>query len=581
VSFRLLLILIIISTISVAQTQKESLFYLKVNYNNDLDHIGKYIKYNHSPLDSSKTNTQIQDIQASFYQESYFFSTIENVLWKKDSCIVFFNVGPKFHISKLLIGNFPEWMLRKVDFKESYFKDKVFNPLKIATLFKRTLKYAQDNGYPFSSIKLDSIVIVDNNLTAKVDFKIGPVFKFDTLLIVGKSKINRRFLENYLRIESKQWFSQEKLNNIERAIKQLPYLSMKGPIAVYFNEGLVRVEIPLEDKKASQVDGIVGLLPNSKKDGGVLLTGEFNLVLRNLFHSGKMLKGDWKRFQEESQLLNLEYTHSNLFHSDYDVSIAFNFLKQDSTFLNLNRKASVFYRLNGSGKVSLSLGYISSRIGTTKLLKFATVLPSYADFEYLSYGLGYDYNSLDNLFYPRRGILLKSDFAIGNKTIIKNSIFNDNLYKNINLKSLMLIGNFSIEKYFRLANNSILLLKTVGGKVLNQNIFINDLYRLGGLKSLRGFNDNFFYASDYSINTVEFRQFIDETSFLLLFAEQSYVYYNLGVNKLEDYPIGIGAGISFTSGPGIFSFVYSVGKSKQQQMSLNQSKIHFGFVSRF
>jgi hemolysin activation/secretion protein len=199
----------------------------------------------------------------------------------------------------------------------------------------------------------------------------------------------------------------------------------------------------------------------------------------------------------------------------------------------------------------------------------------------VSYGLGYDYNSLDNLFYPRKGILFHVDLSIGNKTIKKNPIFDQHLYDRVKLQTVMMVGNISLEKFVKVGGNSVFLLKTVGGKILNQNIFFNDLYRLGGLKSIRGFNDNFFYASDYTINTLEFRQYIDETSYLLLFAEQSYLYYNITDGKLLDYPTGLGAGVSFTSGPGIFSFVYSVGKSKQQQMSLNQSKIHFGYVSRF
>lgn len=580
-TFRILLILIFIAQLSVAQTQKPKSYTLQIQFVNDADNVGKYIKYTAINADSSQVYVQVQNVVNSLYAQSYFFASISSIEWNKDSCKAIIAVGSRIQMNQFNKGNLPEWMLRKVDFKESYFEDKIFRPQTIAMLFKRILKFTQNNGYPFARVNLDSISLINNELNAAVQFQLGPFFKFDTLLFAGKSKINKRFLSNYLRIEPGEPFSQEKIDNIERAMKQLPYIALNGPINVFFNAGTVRVELSLEDKKANQVDGIVGLLPNAKKDGGVLITGEFNLVLRNLFQTGKTLKGEWRRFQEASQLLNLDYFHPNLLQSDFDVAGAFNFLKQDSTFLNMNRKLSVFYRLEGNGKVSLNIGYISSRIGTNKSLKSATVLPSYADFDYVSYGLGYDYNSLDNLFYPRKGILFHVDLSIGNKTIKKNPIFDQHLYDRVKLQTVMMLGNISIEKFVKVGGNSVFLLKTVGGKILNQNIFYNDLYRLGGLKSIRGFNDNFFYASDYTINTLEFRQYIDETSYLLLFAEQSYLYYNVTDGKLLDYPTGLGAGVSFTSGPGIFSFVYAVGKSKQQQMSLNQSKIHFGYVSRF
>ncbi len=580
-SFRIILLLLLFSSISVAQTQITKSYFLTCNFNHDADHVGKYLHYSHTFADSSQAYIQIQSILNALNTQSYFLATLDDVYWRNDSCMATISIGNKLIINKLNKGNLPEWLLKKIDFKETYFENKVFKPETIASLCSRTLSFSQDHGYPFASIKLDSIAIENQQLNASVNFKFGPFFKFDTLLIAGKTNIKRQFLENYLRIESGEVYSQEKVDNIARAIQQLPYLKLTGPINVFFNSGTVRVELILEDVKSNQVDGIVGLLPNAQKDGGVMLTGEFNLVLRNLFQTGKMIKGEWRRFQEASQLLNLEYLHPNVLHSDFDVSGAFNFLKQDSTFLNINRKFSLFYRLNSTGKLSLNIGYLSARIGSNRTLKSATVLPSFADFDYVSYGLGYDFNSVDNLFYPRKGLLLHVDIAIGNKVISKNAIFDSKLYDPIALKSVMMVGNVSIEKFIRVAGNSVFLLKTVGGKIVNKTIFFNDLYRLGGLKSLRGFNDNYFYASDFNINTVEFRQYIDETSYLLLFAEQSYLYYNLAAGKLLDYPTGLGAGVSFTSGPGIFSFVYSVGKSKQQQMSLNQSKIHFGFISRF
>ena len=565
----------------MAQTQTINTYFLACNFKNDAAHVGKYLRYTRTYNDSSQVYTQLQVILNTLYTQSYFSASLDDIHWQNDTCTVNITVGQKLMLHKLGKGNFPEWLLKKVDFKETYFENKVFKPEIIALLCSRTLSFSQDHGYPFASLKLEAIAIENQQLDASVDFKFGPFFKFDTLLIAGKTAIKRQFLENYLRIAPGQVYSQAKVDNIARAIQQLPYLKLVGPINVFFNAGSVRVELMLEDVKSNQVDGIVGLLPNANKDGGVMLTGEFNLVLRNLFQTGKLLKGEWRRFQEESQLLNLEYVHPNILRSDFDVSGAFNFLKQDSTFLNINRKLSVFYRLNGNGKFSLNIGYLSARIGSNRTLKLATVLPSFADFDYVSYGLGYDYNSLDNLFYPRKGVLLHTDIAIGNKVVTKNAIFDPKLYDPIALKSVMILGNVSIEKYIRVAGNSVFLLKTVGGKIVNKTIFFNDLYRLGGLKSLRGFNDNYFYASDFNINTVEFRQYIDENSYLMLFAEQSYLYYNVASGKLLDYPTGLGAGLSFTSGPGIFSFVYAVGKSKQQQMSLNQSKIHFGFISRF
>jgi translocation and assembly module TamA len=80
---------------------------------------------------------------------------------------------------------------------------------------------------------------------------------------------------------------------------------------------------------------------------------------------------------------------------------------------------------------------------------------------------------------------------------------------------------------------------------------------------------------------MEYRFFTDETSYLLLFYDQGYIYNQLDLLHPKDYPFGFGAGISFLTPAGVFNFVYSLGSSSTQKLSFNLSKIHFGLASRF
>ena len=98
---------------------------------------------------------------------------------------------------------------------------------------------------------------------------------------------------------------------------------------------------------------------------------------------------------------------------------------------------------------------------------------------------------------------------------------------------------------------------------------------------MRGFDEYFFFASTYGIGTLEYRLFTAEDSYVLLFYDQGYYRSDLEKSKAEGLPLGVGGGISFSTGAGIFQLVYSVGKSEQQPMSLRASKIHFGITSKF
>jgi hypothetical protein len=49
----------------------------------------------------------------------------------------------------------------------------------------------------------------------------------------------------------------------------------------------------------------------------------------------------------------------------------------------------------------------------------------------------------------------------------------------------------------------------------------------------------------------------------------------------QDHPFGFGAGASLTTSAGVFNFAYGLGQSSDQKINFNQSKIHFGYTSRF
>lgn len=110
---------------------------------------------------------------------------------------------------------------------------------------------------------------------------------------------------------------------------------------------------------------------------------------------------------------------------------------------------------------------------------------------------------------------------------------------------------------------------------------MNELHRVGGLNSIRGFNENAFYASRYLINTVETRLYFEESSYLFLFADYAIVAYQIPTQSFEDKPFGAGLGISFTTKGGVFNFAFAMGSSAFQQLATNQAKVHFGYVSRF
>jgi hemolysin activation/secretion protein len=123
--------------------------------------------------------------------------------------------------------------------------------------------------------------------------------------------------------------------------------------------------------------------------------------------------------------------------------------------------------------------------------------------------------------------------------------------------------------------------KIEGSILLNKNLLQSDLFRLGGLLSIRGFNQNFFFASAYALSTLEYRYFWQEDAYFSFFYDQAFLETKTFASKTKDTPLGIGTGVSFQTKGGIFNLSYALGYSQSQNLSISKSKIHFGFISRF
>jgi hemolysin activation/secretion protein len=114
-----------------------------------------------------------------------------------------------------------------------------------------------------------------------------------------------------------------------------------------------------------------------------------------------------------------------------------------------------------------------------------------------------------------------------------------------------------------------------------KNIFQNELFRFGGLKTLRGFNEEEIFASAYSIFTLEYRLILEQNSYLYVFGDGAY-YENMSTTiHIHDTPYGFGAGVSFETKAGIFSMSYALGKQFNNPILLRNGKIHFGIVNYF
>jgi translocation and assembly module TamA len=544
--------------------------------NMDVPNEIKFIKYNKEHKDSLSVFREIQQYVLKMHEAAFIESSMDTVFFKGDSATAFIHIGTKHNWSRLKSGNVPDEFLYKSGYKQKFYSQTKFSYRELSSLENRVIKYAENSGFPFANIELDSIELSQSYFSAVLNYQPGPLIRFDTLTVVGSVRIKRRFFESYLSIVPGALYNQQKVINLDRQLRQIQYLKVVKPTEIFFINGKAQPVIFANVRKCNQLDGFIGFQPGSSASKKLLITGEFNMNLKNLLQSGKELFIQWKRYDVQSQLLKTSYYHPRLFHSNVDVKLNFSLLKQDTTFLALDRNAAIYLAVNAISKVKFFAGLkTNSALGANQTT--SNNGQNY-DFRYLNYGIGYTLTTLDDVFYPMKGWSIDCDFSTGEKKIL--NYVPTTTEASIPTNAMQWSIEAIIQKYTRVGKKATLLNQFQGGSIQSQNLVLSDLYRIGGLKTLRGFNENNFYVSDYAIYNLEYRYFTDASSYVMLFVNQAYIKNNIN-NNLTDWPVGFGTGISFSTKAGIFQFIYALGYAKDQPLNINLSKIHFGLVSRF
>jgi translocation and assembly module TamA len=510
----------------------------------------------------------------------YLTASFDSVWVEKKQVHASLYLGKSYKFLQIDASKVPPAMLQAVNFRAANFQQKKLAYKEYLTLKNKLLNHAQNTGYPFASVFLDSISIENAEFSAKLQYEKGTYIVFDSLLVVGKNplKMNKKFLSDYLKLYRKQAFSQKKVDDAEKLLRTLPYLKLLSKPEVTFERDRAFVLLNTEALKVNQFDGIVGLLPNAGNNNQLQFTGQINLKLYNLFQSGKNLQIAWQSPRTQSQMLNIAYEHPNLFKTRIDVAAKLHLNKRDTSFVNFSWHLQLSYWLGGGAKLLAFTEFLQT---TTDSLQTNSIGNNFADTQLQRYGLGFEFQNTDDMQTPRKGWQLKLTASAGNKNIKPQWEVDNPIYKTLQLRSTQIQANLVLSRFLQTGKNTTLLLQTQAGVLLNNRLFINELFQLGGIKNIRGFNELAFYSPHYSIQTAEWRLYFEQNSSIFGFVDYGFMAVRLGTETTLDTPLGLGGGFSFATKAGIFSFVAAVGKSNTQNIGINQTKIHFGLTTRF
>lgn len=452
-------------------------------------------------------------------------------------------------------------------------KPKAFDLNLLNSNIENTLKYYENHGYPFASAHVATLKIENNRADIKMVLERGPSIVLDSLIIRSEDKLPLRYVRNYLDIKKNQYYDEEKIKTIDRKLREIPFLQINSPTEIRFKPGEADIYLFLKKKKANYFNGIVGVRPDDIT-GKINITGDAEIKLVNPFNSGEELYINWRKLQSQTQDLSINTTLPYLFSSPIGVDGQLKIYKRDTSFTSVKASFGLVFALGG-------LNYMKAfveRNTTNQLATYNTGQPL-ANVNATLYGLAGHFEKLDYRFNPRKGYRTTLQLATGFRTVDKRADSEPTTDNNGRYNLYRIEGE--LEYYIPVFKRQAFRMATLGSTFITEAIYDNEMYRIGGLRTIRGIDEESIYANSFAIASVEYRFLFEENSAFYLFFDQTW-YEKKGTNQLiTDTPFGFGAGVNFETNAGIFTFNYALAKQFDNPILVRNAKVSFGFRSIF
>ncbi|HXC05166.1 MAG TPA: POTRA domain-containing protein, partial [Bacteroidia bacterium] len=455
------------------------------------------LDYKHQVRNKAEAKAELRKFLNTLYDQAYLGAAYDSVLTDSLHTNAWIKTGKTYNWAHLSKGNVQEDLLSEMGFRDRFFSDKPVHYTELRKMEEKLLKYCENNGYPFAEIRLDSVQIRGDEFTACLKMNKNKLIHIDSIIIKGNAKVAPVYIYSAIGIKPGDLYNESRVAGIEARLKEIAFVKPIKPYEVVFTEKSTKLYLYLEKKKASQLDGILGLVPDPVT-GKVTFTGDAHIKVQNTFNRGDLIDLVWRKLPSQAQSLNLKLAYPYILSSPFGLAYTLTLFQKDTTYLDANQQVDLSYLISTGNVFKVFINNSGSHLLSTYGLQTITTLPPYADVNSLTYGLGFTSSKLDYRFNPRRGYTFTISGGVGSKTIKQNVNINPVVYENLKLSSTQYKADMLAEYYYNLFGRNVIKTSLRGAFLSSDNIFQNELFRIGGLQDLRGFDEESIYASTYA-----------------------------------------------------------------------------------
>jgi hypothetical protein len=505
---------------------------------------------------------EIQQLQKAFFNIGYFDATYSKLEKVSDSVYQStFNLNTKYTSLHIRYRNtaLDESLLKA--FNLSY-TDSTFTitPEELTPFLEAVVANFQNTGNPFAEVQLQNIIKNRETITADLGIQLTEKRRLDKIVIKGYEKFPKSYTKHYLRLTSKI-FNKEEISKRTKLIDQLPFARQIRDPEILFSKDSTTLYIYIEKVKSNFFDGFIGF-NSDEETGNLKLNGYLDLKLINNLNAGEQLNILWKNDGNGQTKFVADVRIPYIFNSPIGINAGLDIFRRDSLFNIVDTKFKTFYQINPENQVHLGIQQTESN----NLLEdnSNTTIDDYKSFFTTA---GYTFTRRNNNYslFPVK-IFANLEGQLGTRT--------NDAEKNQQTK-FSFKGNYLWE----LNNRNFIYINNTSEALISDQYLTNEKFRLGGIQSIRGFNENSLEATLYSTINTEYRYVLSRNSYVHSIIDFTYLQDDLTQTDAKLYGFGFGLGISSKSG--LLKINYAVGRTDNAPIRLSESKVHISLSTSF
>ncbi len=415
-------------------------------------------------------------------------------------------------------------------------------------------------GYTFATLKIEQlqpcgrdsikirIRIHEGKPARLVECRVQGIFESDTNII------KREFFIGDSPIATSELL----LNGVSRLRHSGLFTDVSEPTLFPLSDSTIGIELTLHETPSTVIDGILGYNPAPTLRDKSYINGFLDLAFLNIGGTARQAGFRYQRLSPTSSELQFQYLEPWIFSIPFDAKIFLHRYDEDSLYVATHLEAML--SLHSFSSITLSVGaeYDIITPGVLKVVSSSTIA---------SGTLRFIFDNRDDPIANHHGYRIILGGSYGAQSLTDSN----NVQQSAAIRTLEADAEGAVPiGLARLVGVGLFSVKQVRSIALERS----DLFRIGGITTLRGYREATFLASQFAIGKIELRYMLASRSYFGLFLDAGVLERVATASLPSAQWTAVGYGLTFLFETPIGYVQAAVALARGQ--SFDQAVLHFG-----